>query len=537
MQLTSKVLENAEEVLKKGYHIPEFNHKAVMEATKKQPEWIHFGAGNIFRAFPAMLMQKLLEQGESKTGVIVAEGYDYEIIDEYRKHDNLSILATLKADGTVDKTITGSIMESVKADPQNKEEFGRLKEIFRAKSLKLVSFTITEKGYCLTKADGSYTDLVEQDFRKGPESPVSYIGIVASLCYERFLAGKLPLALVSMDNCSHNGAKLKDAVSAYAKRWEENHVIKEGFNEYVNDESMITFPWTMIDKITPRPDDSVAKMFADDGWEGFQGMQTAKHTYIAPFVNAEETEYLVVEDAFPNGRPKLENAGVIFTDRKTVDKTEKMKVGTCLNPLHTSLAVFGCLLSYDKIYKEMQDEELKELVRRVGYEEGLPVVINPGIIDPKAFLAEVLTKRIPNPFMPDTPLRIATDTSQKIPVRFGETMKAYGEDAGKLNCIPLVIAGWLRYLLGVNDDLEPMEISPDPLYPYLKESLKDAAVGREMNVHKILYPLLTNEKIFVTDLYQTGLGNKVEDFFTEMTAGKGAVRSTLKKYVHTDGTK
>ncbi|MBE5960295.1 MAG: mannitol dehydrogenase family protein [Lachnospiraceae bacterium] len=537
MQLTDKVWENAEKLEKMGYYVPKFDRKAVAEQTKQEPEWIHFGAGNIFRAFPAMLMQKLIENGKSKTGIIVAEGYDYEIIDAYRKHDGLSVLATLKADGNVDKTITASIVESLKADPKCAEEFERLKEIFRAKSLKLVSFTITEKGYCLTKADGSYTDAVKQDFMNGPESPISYIGIVTSLCYERFLAGKLPLALVSMDNCSHNGSKLKDAVSAYAKKWEENHVCEEGFLAYIKDENTITFPWTMIDKITPRPDDSVGRMLADDGWEGFDGIQTGKHTYIAPFVNAEETEYLVVEDAFPNGRPELEDAGVIFTDRKTVDQTEKMKVGTCLNPLHTSLAVFGCLLSYDKIYQEMQDEELKELVNRVGYEEGLPVVINPGILDPKAFLEEVLTKRIPNPFMPDTPVRIATDTSQKIPVRFGETIKAYGEDAGKLTCIPLVIAGWLRYLLGINDDLEAMEISPDPLYPYLKESLKDAAVGKGMKVHDILYPLLTNEKIFVTDLYKTGLGAKIEGFFTEMTAGKGAVRSTLKKYVHADGTK
>ena len=56
-----------------------------------------------------------------------------------------------------------------------------------------------------------------------------------------------------------------------------------------------------------------------------------------PFVNAETTEYLVLEDAFPNGRPPLERAGVYFTDRATVEKAEKMKVGTCLNPLHLSL--------------------------------------------------------------------------------------------------------------------------------------------------------------------------------------------------------
>ena len=82
-------------------------------------------------------------------------------------------------------------------------------------------------------------------------------------------------------------------------------------------------------------------------------------TYVAPFVNAEETEYLVIEDAFSNGRPELEKGGLMFTNRETVDKVERMKVCTCLNPLHTCLAIFGCLLGYRKISDEMNDPELK----------------------------------------------------------------------------------------------------------------------------------------------------------------------------------
>ena len=82
-------------------------------------------------------------------------------------------------------------------------------------------------------------------------------------------------------------------------------------------------------------------------------------TYIAPFVNAEECEYLVVEDRFPNGRPPLEKAGVMFADRQTVEQVERMKVSTCLNPVHTGLAVFGCLLGFTKISAEMQDPDLK----------------------------------------------------------------------------------------------------------------------------------------------------------------------------------
>ena len=155
---------------------------------------------------------------------------------------------------------------------------------------------------------------------------------------------------------------------------------------------------------------------------------TSKNTYVAPFVNAEECEYLVIEDDFPNGRPALEKGGIIFTDRETVDKVEKMKVCTCLNPLHTALAIYGCLLDYHLICDEMKNPLLKKLVEIIGYEEGLPVVVDPGIIRPRSFIDEVLGIRIPNPFMPDSPQRIATDTSQKLAIRFGETIKAYQAD-------------------------------------------------------------------------------------------------------------
>ena len=177
-------------------------------------------------------------------------------------------------------------------------------------------------------------------------------------------------------------------------------------SEHVNCKEKVTFPWTMIDKITPRPDASVEELLKKDGIEELDPVITSKNTYVAPFVNAEECEYLVIEDAFPNGRPELEKGGLMFTERETVDKVEKMKVCTCLNPLHTALAVFGCLLGYEKISDEMKDEELKKLVETIGYKEGLPVVINPGVLDPKEFIDTVVYRthlcRIPHSVLQQT---------------------------------------------------------------------------------------------------------------------------------------
>ena len=537
MELTLKSLhDDRDAFLAAGYHLPEFDYDTVHKNTVEHPHWIHFGAGNIFRAFQANVAQNLLNSGVLDTGLIAAEGYDYEIIEKsYRPHDNLSILATLKADNTVEKTIVGSIMESLILDSKNEAEYARLREIFKNPSLQMASFTITEKGYATANAKGEFFPAVAADFEKGPEAPESYLGKVVSLLYTRYTHGALPIAMVSMDNCSHNGDKLYAAVNAFAKAWTDNGLVEAGFLGYVNDQTKVTFPWSMIDKITPRPDAKVEAMLAEDHIGGLDAGVTSKNTYIAPFVNAEECEYLVIEDAFPNGKPALNKGGIIFTDRATVDKVEKMKVCTCLNPLHTALAIYGCLLGYTLISEEMKNPLLKNMVEVIGYKEGLPVVVNPGILDPKKFIDEVVNVRIPNPFLPDSPQRIATDTSQKLSIRFGETIKAYEASPDlhteDLKLIPLVYAGWLRYLMGIDDEGREFTPSSDPLLEEARQYVADYELSSAPKDLSKLDALLANEKIFGVNLHAIGMDTLVKQYFAELSSGMGAVAAALKKYV------
>lgn len=537
MELTLKSLhDDRDAFLAAGYHLPEFDYDTVHKNTVEHPHWIHFGAGNIFRAFQANVAQNLLNSGVLDTGLIAAEGYDYEIIEKsYRPHDNLSILATLKADNTVEKTIVGSIMESLILDSKNEAEYARLREIFKNPSLQIASFTITEKGYATANAKGEFFPAVAADFEKGPEAPESYLGKVVSLLYTRYTHGALPIAMVSMDNCSHNGDKLYAAVNAFAKAWTDNGLVEAGFLGYVNDQTKVTFPWSMIDKITPRPDAKVEAILAEDHIGGLDAVVTSKNTYIAPFVNAEECEYLVIEDAFPNGKPALDKGGIIFTDRATVDKVEKMKVCTCLNPLHTALAIYGCLLGYTLISEEMKNPLLKNMVEVIGYKEGLPVVVNPGILDPKKFIDEVVNVRIPNPFLPDSPQRIATDTSQKLSIRFGETIKAYEASPDlhteDLKLIPLVYAGWLRYLMGIDDEGREFTPSSDPLLEEARQYVADYELSFSPKDLSKLDALLANEKIFGVNLHAIGMDTLVKQYFAELSSGVGAVAAALKKYV------
>lgn len=538
MKLNEKGLFNKKVWEDAGFVLPKFDRAKMIANTKANPQWIHFGAGNIFRAFLANAAQTMLNGGYMDTGIVVVEGFDYEIVEKkYRPNDNYSVLVTLKADGSVEKTVVGSVASSHILDSENAAEFQGLQEIFKNASLQLATFTITEKGYSLTDAKGELLDVVKEDFASGPTDPKSYMGKVAALLYERFLAGGHPIAMVSADNCSHNGDKLFAAMECFACEWVKNGMADTGFVNYVRDRQKISFPWTMIDKITPRPDESVEDILRRDGLEDLDPVITAKNTYVAPFVNAEETEYFVIEDAFPNGRPALEKAGFIFTDRETVDKVERMKVCTCLNPLHTALAIFGCLLGFEKISEEMKDEDLVKLVKQIGYKEGLPVVVDPGVLNPKEFIDTVIDVRLPNPFMPDTPQRIATDTSQKLAIRFGETIKNYkkqGRNPDDLILIPLVFAGWIRYLTGVDDNGRAFALSPDPLLERVKEEISGMKPGDVVKAES-LHSLLSDESIFGVNLFEYGLANRVIDGLNELNAGKGAVRSTLKKYVSGEG--
>ena len=508
----------------KGYQLPKFNIPELVQKTHDNPTWVHFGGGNIFRAFPAAILNDALNTGQYDRGVIMAETFDYEIIDKaYAPYQNLSLLVSLCSNGTIEKKVIASVTEALKADPQF-EDWKRLQDIFRNPSLQMISFTITEKGYTFNEAD----------LARGL-NPLFAMGKLTALLLERYRAGQLPLTVQSMDNCSHNGDKVKAGVMAYAGRWVKDGLVEKEFLTYLQDERKITFPWSMIDKITPRPHAKVKELLAADGFEDNDYIETEKHTFTAPFVNAEEVQYLVVEDNYTNSRPPLELGGVLYTTRQTVDQVETMKVTTCLNPLHTSLALFGCLLDYTLISAEMADEDLRALIQKIGYMEAMPVVTDPGILNPYEFIGDVIHKRLPNPFMPDAPQRIAMDTSQKLPIRFGETLKKYearGLDKDNLILIPLVLAAYARYLKGVKDNGEAFEPSPDPLLNELMAIIAPLEIGKPDQDWSSLKQLYSRKDIFAVDLYEIGLGQKIESMVHELYASYGAVRATLHKYVN-----
>ena len=538
MKLTMDGIKNREAWEKAGIQLPGYDVKEISEKAKKEPRWVHFGIGNIFRVFIGGIADGLLEEGALDCGLTCVETFDYDVVDKiYTPYDNLGLSVILHGDGSREYKVLGSLAEAVKAQSSNETQWNRLKEIFTSKSLQMVSFTITEKGYALQKADGTWFPFVQADIENGPDKATGAMAVVVAMLYERYKAGKYPLALVSMDNCSKNGAKLRESVLTMTEEWKKAGFVEEGFVSYVSDEKVVAFPWTMIDKITPRPSEKIADDLEELGIEEMQPVITSKKTYIAPFVNAEKPQYLVIEDNFPNGRPALEKGfGVYMADRNTVNLSERMKVTVCLNPVHSATGPLGVVQGYDLFAHMLNtNEDMMKMARMVAYGEGLPVVADPGILSPQAFVDELFNDRFPNEYLGDTNMRLSVDVSQMVGIRFGETIKAYVEkfgDAKKLTAIPLGIAGWLRYMLGVDDEGEKYELAPDPMNEEIQEQLKEIVIGKPETFTDQLKPILSNERLFFVDLYTTGVAEKIEEMFREMIAGKGAVRATIHKYVN-----
>ncbi|OJG78830.1 fructuronate reductase [Enterococcus ratti] len=373
--------KNVKELKAANVELPYYDVAHLKAKGKKTPIWLHFGGGNLYRGFHGEIAQKLANKQLLEAGVVVCETFDDQVVSKgYRPYHNDVLQVVMHENGKMDQRILAATADSIYCQIENEDGFKQVVSYFKNPALQFVTLTITEKGYRLKNSDGTFSAIIQKDIEKGPNQVKHTIGLITALLYQRYLAGAFPIAMVSTDNFSQNGQYFLNSVNEIARAWEKKGFVESAFLAYLNDPNQVSFPWSMIDRITPNPSKSVQHLLEKAGWREMGIFHTEKQTNIAPFANTEVVHYLVLEDAFPNGRPALEEAGVILTDRKTVDKVDRMKVTTCLNPLHTVLAITGCLLGYTSISSEMKDPDLVALINEIGYREGLSVIENPKII-------------------------------------------------------------------------------------------------------------------------------------------------------------
>ena len=141
------------------------------------------------------------KEGILDRGITCVETFDYDVVDKiYDPYDNLGLSVILHGDGTREYKVIGALAEAVKAQSSDKVQWSRLKEILPVNPLQMVSFTITEKGYALQKADGTWFPFVEADIKNGPDKACGAMAVLVCNVYGRYKAGRYPIALVCMDN-------------------------------------------------------------------------------------------------------------------------------------------------------------------------------------------------------------------------------------------------------------------------------------------------------------------------------------------------
>lgn len=292
----------------------EFEKNKLIFSTKDSPGWVHFGA-NDGCMLPAFILQNLLENSEVNFGIILAEAKYYSNIDNiFLPYNNNGICFARKNKSSIEKKVVSTIVESLKADSiLYPSDWERLVHVFRNPSLQIVSFSLGDKPYTICSTGSKLFSCYEEDCESGPENAQTELGKITALCYERFLAGEYPLALMSFDDCSKNGSRLNEAIVRIAREWEERGIVFSGFSGWLNEPEIIAFPWT---KIINTKDTIVSLKYAADTLSDDFLELINENT--PPMLFLDENFRLYMEDDFPNGRLSLEKSGVVFVSRDEI---------------------------------------------------------------------------------------------------------------------------------------------------------------------------------------------------------------------------
>jgi fructuronate reductase len=378
---------------------------------------VHFGPGAFHRAHQAVYVDDLLAH-DPGWAVCAVSLRSPDVRDALQPQDGLYTLALLGERPSL--RVIGSIREVLCAPQQRRAVMSRLVD----PDVRLVTLTITEKGYCLS-ADG--IDAAHPDVSRDlvqPEQPITAIGWLVAGLRERRERGLAPYTVLSCDNLADNGGRLRRAVLDYARR------VDRGLAGWIEDH--VGFPRSMVDSITPATDDALRAQVAsalgvEDAWP----------------VQREAYAQWVVEDDFRAGRPPFERVGVVISSE--VEGWDRAKL-RLLNAPHSALAYLGSLTGMGTVAEAMREPVLAGFIERIMREDILPTLALPVGFDPDAYIGAVL-ERFRNPAIAHLLSQIAWDGSQKLPVRVLGTMADALAQGGRIDRLALVVAGWLHFVV------------------------------------------------------------------------------------------
>ena len=437
---------------------------------------VHVGVGGFHRSHQAYYIHQLLEKHNIKDWGICGVGLreaDRTIGNILRKQDFLYTLIVQQPDGLVRSEVIGSLIDFLLAGDTPNAVIDRMCH----PDTKIVSLTITEGGYNFNPTTGDFNfDNKDIQFELlHPDKPKTIFGFLVAALRKRRASGDAPFTVLSCDNIQHNGDVVRRMLLAFAKKQDAN------LAEWI--EHNVTFPNTMVDRITP-----VTTPVDIDYLQHTYGIEDNWPVVCEPFIQ------WVVEDKFSNGRPPLEKLGVQFVS--DVTPYEKMKI-RLLNAGHSVLGIPGALHGHSTINACMEDAVFARFMRQYMDKEVSPVLDTLEGIDIEKY-KDSLEERFANPNIKDSVSRICSESSAKLPKFLIPTLQENLTAGGSIEYATLILAAWCYYSdKGVDEKNEPLEI-----IDLLKAELYQAAMNTSEDALAFLYrpeifgDLVTN-KIFV----------------------------------------
>ena len=389
---------------------------------------VHFGVGNFFRAHEAWYVDQCLAlPGQSGWG-IVGVGLNggsrgAAKAREFQQQDGLYSLTEVAADGARTVSIIGALRDYLLAPADPEAVLRRLAD----PETRIVSMTITEGGYNIDEQTGDFrldTPAVQADLAS-PRRPATVFGYVVEGLRRRREAGVAPFTVLSCDNLRSNGHIAHTAFVGYAR------ALDGELAEWI--EANVTFPCSMVDRITPGVDTATRK-----------ALNAASGLDDDLPVLAEDFSQWVLEDNFCNGRPALEKAGVQFVD--DVAGYEQVKV-RMLNASHILLGALGLGLGYRYAHETVEDADLERFANAYWTLDAMPQIDAPAGVDLDAYRQRLLS-RFSNRAVADTLLRICSDGASKVQVFWTDTVRRSLESGHDLDRIAFGIAAYLEMLRG-----------------------------------------------------------------------------------------
>jgi fructuronate reductase len=378
---------------------------------------VHFGPGAFHRAHQAFYFDQLLAK-DPRWGLCAVSLKSPGVRDALQPQDGLYTLAQLDAETTF--RVVGSILEVLVAPEDPPSVFARL----AAPTTRVVTLTVTEKGYCLTgdgKLDTAHPDIVHD--LANPREPVSAVGYVVEGLRRRFQAGLAPYAVVACDNLADNGWRLKAAVVAFAE------TVDPVLAGWIEGEGR--FPRTMVDSITPATDDALrARVEAATGLSDAWPIQREAFTQ------------WVVEDVLGDGAPDLASVGVTLTDDVRGFERAKLRL---LNGVHSTIAYVGLLKGHETVFEAISDPALATIAEDLMVQDIIPTLTAPRGLDLTAY-AQAILGRFRNPEIRHLLSQIAWDGSQKLPFRILGTVVDALEAGRSVERLALSLAAWMHFV-------------------------------------------------------------------------------------------